>query len=650
MYSRKRILMTVTAAVLLAWTVVPLVAEGPASSQGEAQKLMGVLKSDAPIFDKAKACQRLAVIGTKEAVPVLAGLLADEQLAHYARFGLEPIPDPSVDDALRDAMGKLKGKLLVGVINSIGVRRDAKALEGLTKLLGDPDSQAASAAAAALGKIGTTDAAKVLKGALSGAAEILRPTIAEAMLPCAERLLAQEKRDEAVALYDAVRQAAVPQHIVLAATRGAIVERREAGIPLLAEKLQGSDPASFALALGVCREMRGSGVTRALVSQLGKLEPQKRALLIAALGDRGDSAALPAVIDAAKGGPPETRFAAMRALARLGDASAVPVLIDAAQGEGDVAQAAQDALASLEGNEIDAAIVGMLEQGDSKLRPVLIELVGRRRITSAVSALRKAADEPDEAVRTAAIQALGKTVSLEGLPVLMERLVHPKSPQDKARVQEALKSACVRMPDRDACAAKLVESLAQAPAEAKGSILDLFSAVGGTKALQAVSASAGDADEAIQDAAVRVLGEWRSEDAASALLGLAKGSEKEKDRARALRGFSHLVRRLGFPKEQKLALCKQALEIARSDEEKKIGLEALTGVPAPETLELLSPYLAAPALKEDACSAMATIAERIIRLKADAARDAMKKVLENTKDEQLAQRARKLLKEGGQEK
>jgi HEAT repeat protein len=647
MYSRKRILLTVAAAVLLAWTGIPLFAESPASSQDEAQKLMGVLKSDASNFDKAKACQRLAVIGTKEAVPVLAGLLSNEDLAHYARFGLEPIPDPSVDDALRDAMGKLEGKLLVGVINSIGARRDAKALEGLTKRLGSPDSQVASAAAAALGRLGTSDAAKVLGAALAGGAEALRPTVAEAMLPCAERLLAGEKRDEAVAVYDAVRRADVPKHIALAATRGAIIERREGGIPLLSEKLQGSDPAFFALALGVCREMPGAQVTQALVSELSKLAPERQALLIAALGDRGDAAALPAVVAAAKGGPAETRVAGMRALARLGDASAVPVLIGAAQAEGEVARAAQDALASLQGKEIDAAIVGMLEQGDAKLRPVLIELVGRRRITSAVSALRKAADEPDETVRAAAIQALGKTVSLEDLPVLMDRLVRPKSPQDKALVQEALKSACVRMPDRDACAVKLVESLARAPAEAKGSILDLFSAVGGAKALQAVSASAGDADEAIQDAAVRVLGEWRSEDAASALLGLVKGSEKEKDRARALRGFSNLIRRLGFPKEEKLALCKQALEIARSDEEKKTGLEALTGVPAPETLELLTPYLAVPALKEDACSAMATIAERIVRLKADAARDAMKKVLENTKNEQLVQRAKSFLKQAG---
>src|SRR5262245_38694628 len=98
--------------VLAALAAASLVCPRFASAQGpsaDEQKLLGVLKSEAPIFEKAKACQRLAVAGTKEAVPVLASLLGDEKLAHYARFGLEPIPDPSVDAALREAAGKLKG-------------------------------------------------------------------------------------------------------------------------------------------------------------------------------------------------------------------------------------------------------------------------------------------------------------------------------------------------------------------------------------------------------------------------------------------------------------------------------------------------------------------------------------------------------------
>ena len=47
----------------------------------------------------------------------------------YARFGLEGIPDPAVDEALREAATKLQGRQLVGVIDSIGQRKDAKAVD-----------------------------------------------------------------------------------------------------------------------------------------------------------------------------------------------------------------------------------------------------------------------------------------------------------------------------------------------------------------------------------------------------------------------------------------------------------------------------------------------------------------------------------------
>ncbi len=117
-------------------------------------KLVAIIKDPgASVYAKAKACQRLAVVGDKTAVPSLAELLSDPQLSHYARFALEPNPDPSADDALRAALGKVKGKLLVGVINSIGHRKDTKAIDALAKFLHDSDREVAAAATAALARI-----------------------------------------------------------------------------------------------------------------------------------------------------------------------------------------------------------------------------------------------------------------------------------------------------------------------------------------------------------------------------------------------------------------------------------------------------------------------------------------------------------------
>ena len=181
-------------------------------------KLLAILKNpDAPLFDKTQACERLASVGGKDSVPVLAALLSDPKLAHYGRFGLQPNPDPSADEALRGAMSKLKGPLLVGVINSIGQRRDAAAVGALTNLLHDHDPEVASAAGAALGRIGGPTAAKALQQALGHAKGPALAAVGDSCLVCAEGLLAQGNRKEALALYAALRHPALPKSIQAAA-------------------------------------------------------------------------------------------------------------------------------------------------------------------------------------------------------------------------------------------------------------------------------------------------------------------------------------------------------------------------------------------------------------------------------------------------
>jgi HEAT repeat protein len=196
----------------------------PATKEQEDQRI-AVLQSDASRKEKVDACRGLAAVGTRRAVPALAALLGDEELSHMARYGLEPIPDAAVDDALRDALGRVNGRLRVGVIHSLGVRRDAQAVPPLAKMLEDPDADVARAAARALGRIATADAIAALKQALAKAPADRRPAVADGCLACAEALVAEDKRSEAAAMYQSVGRADLPQHFRVAAAHGAIQTR-----------------------------------------------------------------------------------------------------------------------------------------------------------------------------------------------------------------------------------------------------------------------------------------------------------------------------------------------------------------------------------------------------------------------------------------
>ena len=123
-----------------------------------------------------------------------------------------------MDDAFRAALPKLKGRLQIGVINSIGVRKDAKALDALSKLIDDSSAEVAQAAAASVGMIGGLPAAKILQSALGRTKVPVFPVVARAALLCAEGLMAAN-RPRGLELYQELTATTMPKPVRLAALR-----------------------------------------------------------------------------------------------------------------------------------------------------------------------------------------------------------------------------------------------------------------------------------------------------------------------------------------------------------------------------------------------------------------------------------------------
>src|SRR4051812_27378106 len=139
----------------------------PPLRRSEAQ-LIEILQTK-PKAEKAIACKQLATVGTKACVPELAKLLQDKELHSWARIALEAIPNAAADQALVEAAKSLKGQLLVGTINSIGVRRSSGAVDILSKRLTSKNAEVASASAVALGRIGDGQAENILRKSLADA-------------------------------------------------------------------------------------------------------------------------------------------------------------------------------------------------------------------------------------------------------------------------------------------------------------------------------------------------------------------------------------------------------------------------------------------------------------------------------------------------
>ncbi len=182
-------------------------------------RLVAVLGSGASRSAKDFVCRKLRTVGTAQSVPALAALLPNKDTSHIARHALERITAPEAAAAMRDALPKLGGALKIGTIGSLGVRRDAASVGALSGLLGNADQAIARAAALAMANIGTSDAGKVLGGWVKKAPDGLKPVATDACLTCAERLLADGKKAEAIALYKSLT-GDQPKHVRLAIARG----------------------------------------------------------------------------------------------------------------------------------------------------------------------------------------------------------------------------------------------------------------------------------------------------------------------------------------------------------------------------------------------------------------------------------------------
>ena len=178
----------------------------PLITRSADQLILVIKKPDSSRKEKADACRELAVVGDGKAVPALVGLLPYEEFSHMARYALETIPGESVDKALRAELTKLHGRPLLGVIGSLGVRKDPNAIEPLSRLLRDSDPQVAQAAARALGNIGNATAARAIEAEFGKTAPTNRLAFGEGLFRCAEALAANGETGEAIALYDRLRR------------------------------------------------------------------------------------------------------------------------------------------------------------------------------------------------------------------------------------------------------------------------------------------------------------------------------------------------------------------------------------------------------------------------------------------------------------
>lgn len=504
----------------------------------------------------------------------------------------------------------------------------------------------AEAAAAALGKIGGPEAIKALQGARAGAKPEVKATLCDALMRCADRLVAENKAEEATAIYQEMYKPTEPKHLRIAALRGLVMAGGEKALPLLTEILGGTDAEMQAAALRFLRETAGPDSAKTAAALLPKCSVAAQALLLDDLATRGDPATLPTALGMVKSQDANVRLAAIRATGKLGDASALPVLADlAANGAGDEQDAARKGLDAMPGADVNAAMLALAEKGDAKVRAELIRSMGVRRVPNALPAVLKAAEDADAGVRTAALDALDGMADEKSAPALVSLIVKAKDDKDRQAAEKALGSLCGRAANKDACVDPVLAAAGSAELQAKSALIRILGRAGGAKALAAVRTFAKDANPEIQDAAIRSLTDWTDASAAPDLLALAKGEGKTA--VLALRGYVRLAGLPDVPEADKLKMYQEALAAATRPDEKRLVLGGLGDMKSGAALRLVIPLLDDASLAAEACATAVKIAKAAGGVAAATVAEAMTKVIAVTQNANVKKSAEDLLKQAG---
>ena len=616
------------------------------SAQDEAARLAAVLQDpNASLYAKTLACKQAAQTATKASIPPLAAVLLDESLSHPARIALQQIPGSEATEALCNALPSGKAGMLIGIIGTLGERRDPAAVSRLEPFLADKDPPVVRAAAAALGKIGSPDALTALKKQFENVSVDQKTLLIDGLLACAERSSANGKSAEAVAVYRQVQdQRELPITARTGAIRGLLLTLGADAGKDLEQKLADTEDGVYLAMLHATRDLKSPAITPILLAALPKLDADRQALLLDLLDCRGDAAARPVVLSMAKDGNCPAQTAAIRALAGLPDDTVVEFLLATATGENEAAaKAAADALTRMKAPALEQKVIERLKNTQGKSCIPLIHVCRNRKIGDATPVLLPLLSDSENDVRLAVIAALGNTVSGENIEVLVEHLLKPDSQTEFETVQSSLKVVCHRSVDPDAVAAKLAAVYGDAALQSQCALIELFGALGGKVAIESVQNAVTNPTEQIQDTATRVLGEWPDPDAAPVLLRVMQSDANDKFKIRALRGYIRIVRQMDTSNEHRFNMCMEALALAQRDEEKSLLVDALGRIPTPASLDKLSEFIDQPAFLEQASLMAINVGKAILTQHRDAVTAVMQKIVTVTQNADTRRMAEEML-------
>ena len=408
--------------------------------------------------------------------------------------------------------------------------------------------------------------------------------------------------------------------------------------------LLGSDDAELR-SIGLDRvrtALRGQQATTAVAELVAKAAAPRQIELVRALADRGDQAALPAMLALLHAAQePDVRAAAILAVGQLGGPTEVAILRTALAAQDPERTAARQALEQVRGADVAKQLVEAARLGEPASKQTIIDILTVRRERGVVADLAGLTPDSDAAVRIAVLKAVAKLGGVDQVGGVVDALLKAPAGAERDEAERTAVALCTqsrdRVPARDAFLTRF-KTAGEADQE---SLLPTLGKIGGSEAMAVVDGLLADSGK--RPLGLKAITRWPDGTVCARLFDLVGKAGDQGERKLLV---DALIRIAPLPDnklndKQRLEMVQKTLTVCDDDEQRGRLIERANAIRTVETFRFVLPYVDDPKFAEPACKSVVELAhhQKLRDAHKDEFMKALDKVIATTKNPELVERA-----------
>jgi len=554
-------------------------------------------------FNKDFFIRQLQIFGKDDAVGCIQKYIGDEFLAGPSARALAMIGTASADNAINSALASATGANRLSLIEALGYARYKGAGAAISSSLAKAGIDERKVSLYALARIADPASLPVLESAAKAAGYGYDEAGSTTAFLMYLRQLAATG-NTSLASAQARKLAALPQTSKNIQTRTAGLKlytdlNGAKAIPALQSAMKDGDAEYRAAALKFAAPFSSKAVDQQWVSTLKTASPAAQAQILQALATTGNKSLVPSIQSYLKSANQDIRLGAIEAVGRLGQQDALPSLLGILKtGNSQDVAAVKSSLLRIKGDQFNSILTNSLDKVPAAGKVALTEVLAARGASEASSKIFAAVADTDTAVHRAAVNALAQVAGPADADKLYE-LLSSSSAKDVPAVQKAIVNATAGGSAADRTTSVL-SKMNSASADKQPLFYGVLSAIGGTAALSAIEKGFYTGDAQAKKAAIAALSTTNSKQSAETLLKMARQSGT----ADVLTAYLDVVGKTSLPGSQKVLMLRDAMELAKSDDQRKRILEMAGRTRTFEALVFAGNYIDNAALQQEAAMAV----------------------------------------------